>query len=121
MSRSGNVWDSAGIESFFSSLKTERTAQDSSHAVKPRLMCSTILNASTIRNPGAQRAIGERLLHLQHFLCRKGQRCFNLIGLCEDNRHGFQVNGASALASVVKTRIVGAHLRAVTCLEMRNC
>ncbi len=27
MSRSGNVWDSAAIESFFSSLKTERTAR----------------------------------------------------------------------------------------------
>ena len=27
MSRSGNVWDNATIESFFSSLKTERTAR----------------------------------------------------------------------------------------------
>ena len=27
MSRSGNVWDNAAMESFFSSLKTERTAQ----------------------------------------------------------------------------------------------
>jgi putative transposase len=27
MSRSGNVWDNAGMESFFSSLKTERTAR----------------------------------------------------------------------------------------------
>ena len=27
MSRSGNVWDNAAIESFFSSLKTERTAR----------------------------------------------------------------------------------------------
>ena len=26
MSRSGNVWDNAALESFFSSLKTERTA-----------------------------------------------------------------------------------------------
>ena len=26
MSRSGNVWDNAAMESFFSSLKTERTA-----------------------------------------------------------------------------------------------
>jgi len=25
MSRSGNVWDNAAMESFFSSLKTERT------------------------------------------------------------------------------------------------
>jgi putative transposase len=27
MSRSGNVWDNAAMESFFSSLKTERTGQ----------------------------------------------------------------------------------------------
>jgi putative transposase len=26
MSRAGNVWDNAAMESFFSSLKTERTA-----------------------------------------------------------------------------------------------
>jgi putative transposase len=26
MSRSGNVWDNAAMESFFSSLKTERTS-----------------------------------------------------------------------------------------------
>ncbi len=26
MSRAGNVWDNAALESFFSSLKTERTA-----------------------------------------------------------------------------------------------
>nr|GAJ37815.1 transposase for insertion sequence element IS904 [Bradyrhizobium sp. DOA9] len=38
MSRSGNVWDNAVIESFFSSLKTERTevntyrARDEAHA-----------------------------------------------------------------------------------------
>jgi putative transposase len=28
MSRSGNVWDNATMESFFSSLKTERTASN---------------------------------------------------------------------------------------------
>jgi putative transposase len=27
MSRSGNVWDNAAMESFFSSLKTERTTR----------------------------------------------------------------------------------------------
>jgi putative transposase len=27
MSRAGNVWDNAAMESFFSSLKTERTAR----------------------------------------------------------------------------------------------
>ena len=33
MSRSGNVWDNSAMESFFSSLKTERTAQQGlSHA-----------------------------------------------------------------------------------------
>jgi putative transposase len=28
MSRSGNVWDNAAMESFFSSLKTERTGNE---------------------------------------------------------------------------------------------
>ena len=28
MSRSGNVWDNTAMESFFSSLKTERTARE---------------------------------------------------------------------------------------------
>src|SRR5215210_2353140 len=31
MSRSGNVWDNAAMESFFSSLKTERTARKTYH------------------------------------------------------------------------------------------
>jgi putative transposase len=31
MSRSGNVWDNAAMESFFSSLKTERTARKGYH------------------------------------------------------------------------------------------
>jgi putative transposase len=31
MSRSGNVWDNAAMESFFSSLKTERTARKAHH------------------------------------------------------------------------------------------
>jgi putative transposase len=31
MSRSGNVWDNAAMESFFSSLKTERTAHKIYH------------------------------------------------------------------------------------------
>jgi putative transposase len=31
MSRSGNVWDNAAMESFFSSLKTERTAAKTYH------------------------------------------------------------------------------------------
>jgi putative transposase len=37
MSRSGNVRDNAAIESFFSSLKTERTARKIARATKPRL------------------------------------------------------------------------------------
>ena len=31
MSRSGNCWDNAAMESFFSSLKTERTARTTYH------------------------------------------------------------------------------------------
>jgi putative transposase len=31
MSRSGNIWDKAAMESFFSSLKTERTARKVYH------------------------------------------------------------------------------------------
>jgi putative transposase len=31
MSRAGNVWDNAAMESFFSSLKTERTARTTYH------------------------------------------------------------------------------------------
>ena len=31
MSRSGNVWDNAAMESFFSSLKTERTTRTLYH------------------------------------------------------------------------------------------
>jgi putative transposase len=32
MSRSGNCWDNVAMESFFSSVKTERPAQDVSEA-----------------------------------------------------------------------------------------
>lgn len=43
MSRSGNVWDNAAMESFFSSLKTERTAASSTvPAMRPALMCLII-------------------------------------------------------------------------------
>jgi putative transposase len=48
MSRSGNVWDNAAMENFFSSLKTERTARKTYRArTKPRLMCSITSNALT--------------------------------------------------------------------------
>ena len=57
MSRSGNVWDNAAMESFFSSLKTERTAcKTIGRATKPRPMCSTTSSASTIRNAGTRRS-----------------------------------------------------------------
>ena len=57
MSRSGNVWDNAAMESFFSSLKTERTARKMyERGMKPRPTCSTTSNASTIRNAGTRRS-----------------------------------------------------------------
>jgi putative transposase len=55
MSRSGNVWDSAAMESFFSSLKTERTAgKPIGQGTRPKLMCSTTSSGSTMR-PGVIR------------------------------------------------------------------
>jgi len=40
MSRSGNVWDNAAMESSFSSLKTERTARKcTGHGTRPRPTC----------------------------------------------------------------------------------
>ena len=51
MSRSGNVWDNAAMESFFSSLKTERTARKIYRTRnEPKPMCSITSNASTIRS-----------------------------------------------------------------------
>jgi putative transposase len=48
MSRSGNVWDNAAMENFFSSLKTERTARKTYRTRdEPRLTCSITSNAST--------------------------------------------------------------------------
>ncbi len=57
MSRSGNVWDNAAMESFFSSLKTERTARKDyrTQRLKPRPMCSITLSASTIPSAGIRR------------------------------------------------------------------
>ena len=58
MSRSGNVWDNAAMESFFSSLKTERTARKTvERGTKPKPMCSITSNAST--TPSA--ALDDRL------------------------------------------------------------
>ena len=57
MSRSGNVWDNAAMESFFSSLKTERTgAKPTGREMKQEQMCSTTSSASTIRNEGTRRS-----------------------------------------------------------------
>jgi putative transposase len=50
MSRSGNVWDNAAMESFFSSLKTEALRVKSiSPGTRPEQMCSTTSNGSTTR------------------------------------------------------------------------
>ena len=57
MSRSGNVWDNAAMESFFSSLKTERTARKTYRTRdEAKAAYSTTLNASTIRNAGTRRS-----------------------------------------------------------------
>jgi putative transposase len=57
MSRSGNVWDNAAMESFFSSLKTERTrASCTEPETRQGLMCSTTLSASTIPSAGTLRS-----------------------------------------------------------------
>jgi putative transposase len=51
MSRSGNVWDNAAMESFFSSLKTERSAtKRTRRAMEQRQTCLTISSASTTLN-----------------------------------------------------------------------
>lgn len=47
MGRAANVWDNSAIESFFSTLKPERTAARSTASeTKPAAMCSTTSNAS---------------------------------------------------------------------------
>ena len=57
MSCSGNVWDNAAMESFFSSLKTERTGRKTYRTRDGReLTCSTTSSASTIRNAGTRRS-----------------------------------------------------------------
>ena len=51
MSRSGNAWNNAAMESFFSSLKTERTARKTYRPRDEReLTCSTTSSASTTRS-----------------------------------------------------------------------
>ena len=63
MSRSGNVWDNAAMESFFSSLKTERTARKIYRTRnEARQMCSTTSSGSTMRSDVIRRsAISARL------------------------------------------------------------
>lgn len=57
MSRSGNVWDKAAMESFFSSLKTERTGNKTYRTeMRPEQMCSITSNASTTQNAGTRRS-----------------------------------------------------------------
>jgi putative transposase len=57
MSRSGNVWDNAAMESFFSSLKTERTARKT-YRTRDDAKADVFdyMNASTIRSAGTRRS-----------------------------------------------------------------
>jgi putative transposase len=56
MSRAGNVWDKAVMESVFSSLKTERPAAKLYlQEPRPRPMCLITSSASTIRGGGIRR------------------------------------------------------------------
>ena len=55
MSCSGNCWDNAAMESFFSSLKTERVARKpTGRGTRQGPMCSTISSASTTRRAGTR-------------------------------------------------------------------
>jgi integrase-like protein len=51
MSRSGNVWDNAAMESFFSSLKTERTARKT-YRTRDEAKADRISEPSGVREPG---------------------------------------------------------------------
>lgn len=60
MSRSGNVWDNAAMESFFSSLKTEWTARKIyKGAIMPGPMCSITSSASTALGEGTDPRLSE--------------------------------------------------------------
>jgi putative transposase len=57
MSRSGNVWDNAAMESFFSSLKTDRTDNKTYRTrTKPGSMCSITSSASITLSEGTRRS-----------------------------------------------------------------
>jgi putative transposase len=51
LSRSGNVWDNAAMESFFSSLKIERVpARSTARGIRPEPTCSTTSRGSITRD-----------------------------------------------------------------------
>jgi transposase InsO family protein len=55
ISWSGNCWDNAAMESFFSTMKTERTSRKSTgHGTKLGQMCSITSNGSTISVGGTR-------------------------------------------------------------------
>ncbi len=57
MSKRGDCWDNAAMESFFSSLKTERVARTVYRTRdEPRTMCSPTSRGLTIRREGTQRS-----------------------------------------------------------------
>lgn len=57
LSRSGNVWDNAAMESFFSSLKTERTARKTYRSRnEARADVFDYIESSTIRDGGTRRS-----------------------------------------------------------------
>ena len=57
LSRSGNVWDNAAMEGFFSSLKTERTARKSiGRGMRQEPTCSTTSSASAMRSVVTRRS-----------------------------------------------------------------
>jgi putative transposase len=58
MSRSGNVWDNAAMESFFSSLKTERIGRKT-YRIRDEARADVFdtSSASTIRNAGTRGSV----------------------------------------------------------------
>lgn len=57
MSWAGEVWGNSAVKSFFSSLKTERTARRcTGHEVRPAHTCSITSSASTTRRVGIRRS-----------------------------------------------------------------
>ena len=70
MSRSGNVWDNAAMENFFSSLKTERiAARRIGPAITPGPTCSTTSSASTTLGDGTRHWAISALSSSRNKLC----------------------------------------------------